>query len=112
VSAFTVESAVEPLDYDFTPYGGKGTIPEPTRDEVEAYREAVRGVVQAKPTPEDDEQSDEDRDRLATAVAALSKGTPSADEIRALPHRLRIAFARWLWSELVNPTKPGAATKP
>lgn len=55
------------------------------------------------------------RERMLDAMAELCQGTPSRDEIAALPPRVREAFQNWLALKFFqgagNPTPPNPATR-
>lgn len=109
---FDAASQVEPLDWDFTKFGGgKGTIPEPSMSELRAFRQKLLDLLPSGDSDEADEAdvarlyslSPEERDRLNDAsvdvVAEFCKGSPSLDEILALPGRIRSAFVDWIIAE-------------
>lgn len=129
MGTFVAATAVEPLGYDFTAFGGpQGTIPEPSSGQVDAYMAAIRDMAkevaalkakvesaeaEAKASGEEmtSEQIDEIlgsmdditiekyQGQMADAIHNLTSGTPSADEIKALPHRVKQAFMQWITSE-------------
>ena len=127
---FNAGQAVSALDYDFTDFveGAKGTIPEPTQDELDAFMDALGEIADVE-VPDGEKA---DAAEIASAVSeALSdegllkqfwpkvldalepicKGTPSREQVEALPARIRLAFFDWFTSELTDPTKPNAATR-
>lgn len=125
---FNAGRAVSPLDYDFSAYveGAKGTIPEPTQDELEVFLDALGTIAESEQSEErsDAETLDTIRQALSDdglvkqfwpkvldALDPICKGTPSRDQIEALPARVRFAFFDWLSSEFVDPTKPSATTR-
>lgn len=122
---FRAQEAVEPLDYDFSPYGGAGTMPEPTRDRLDGFQQALASAADAfgldrqtalrvaahrddpaeafaALTGEQVERLTDPaaRGRLAdTMLAALADfcgGHPSREELEALPPRTLEAFQGWL----------------
>lgn len=152
MSGFNAETAVEPLDWDFTKYAGenaKGTTPEPTTKAIERFfrkqqtltmatirtKQAMARVLKEKAealSPEEalaemrrqaeltvDQAFDEIIDELnkvmtegemeslsnqmAKLVAEASNDCPSAEQIMALPYRLRIAFFGWFAGEMNSP---------
>lgn len=116
MAGFDAGTAVDPLDFDFTAYGGpKGTIPEPTEKALEGFIKETRKIAsefgsskdRESLTPEEMvEEMDrlsssmpEATSRLADAAAALCSGVPSAAEILVLPMRVRNAFVGWLMGQ-------------
>lgn len=123
---FDAGKAVAALDWTFSPYleDARGTIPEPTQAEFEAFMDALGEIAQL----EDGEEPDEIASAVKTALAddglvkqfwpkvmdalePICKGAPSREQLEALPARLRFAFFDWLTNELTDPTKPSAATR-
>lgn len=120
MAQFSAETAVEALEYTLVPYAdSKGTIPEPSTVQVQAFmnaqraeRERLRKELDGIP---DDEPLDVTLKRLgprqteaavkrnAEMYAALCSGTPSAAELAQLPHRVFAAFANWVSEEFLNP---------
>lgn len=49
---FKATEAVEALDYDFTPYitgkAATGTIPEPSSDKIDTFRQVLRSIIPTK----------------------------------------------------------------
>lgn len=129
--------ANDDLDFDFADVGGpKGTVPEPTRDRLDAYWASVRegmevaGLDQERmleaeklggaDTPEGraalvaimaeatpEKLSEMTRGRIQ-AIADLCAGQPSREEIDALPYRVQEAFFGWLL-EKFRPRSSNAA---
>lgn len=127
---FNAGKAVVALDYDFTAFieGAKGTIPEPTQDELEAFYAGMAEIAEID-VPED---GDVDAEAARTAISEvlsddglmrqfwpkvldalepICKGSPTRAQIEALPARIRLAFFDWLTSELTDPTKQNAASR-
>lgn len=115
--AFKAAEAVEALDYDFNPYvDRKGTIPEPTTQQIERFRDAVFGVFRDSGiNPESIttgkvslelmgdlmEKAKHVEDAVVSAVADL---TGIADhDINALPYRLKAAFTGWIMGQFFHP---------
>lgn len=110
---FKASTAVDPLNYDFKPYcDAKGTVPEPTDDQVaKFYADQARNLQEALP-PEKLEGVDlqdpvevsnllvdlDESDYSALyewavgLYSAVCSNKPSHEEIEALPHRLRRAW--------------------
>ena len=108
---FSAESAVEPLDYDLRPYvDAQGTVPEPTHEQVQALFKALRELVVAAgvdPGASRDEviqafadipeeQQKAQSDATMQAIVDFCQGSPSKQEIEALPYRPLNAFLGWL----------------
>lgn len=127
---FKPSDAVEALDYDFRPeVDSYGTIPEPTQSDLESLFSDLREIgakgsmdALASVQPGVDNpgavlaELPEDllgnlTGALVAAVAKICKGTPSEDEINALPVRYRQAFLDWLLGETTNPTKRTPASR-
>lgn len=122
---FHVDQEVEPLDYDFGQFGGKGTVPEPTHDQVEQLFKAIRGlvvaagvdpgasreqVIQAFAAIPEDEQKRQ-ADATMEALIDFCQGSPSREEIESLPYRPLNAFLGWLVGQFAG--EPGkGATQP
>jgi hypothetical protein len=47
--------------------------------------------------------------RQAEMYSALCSGKPTAAQLQKLPHRVMLAFARWLSEELLNPEASAGA---
>ncbi len=98
------------LDYDFTGFKasdgsrckGKGVGPEPSAEAITdfgiLYGELLQGL---EDTPDEDKLKTA-FSALAQALAELTQGQPSEEELAALPPRALAGFARWLMGEL-NP---------
>lgn len=125
--AFNASAAIEPLEYDFAPYQPevKGVIPEPSEEQVQTYFKAVtkaaEGVRHLRATADKVQQGGEiDGDNpdvaalmeemenfdmagmlrsITEAVADLCSGQPTADQIQALPFRVRQEFVKWVGSQ-------------
>jgi hypothetical protein len=132
MAGFAADGIVEPLDYNLNPYTDvQGTITEPTSLQVQAFqtasaREADRlrrdlGVedMDEKLSPADVlaflEKMDPERTRAAVKrqaemYSALCSGKPTAAQLQKLPHRVMLAFARWLSEELLNPEASAGGT--
>jgi hypothetical protein len=120
---FQAEHIVEPLDYDFRPYvQAHGTIPEPTDKQIAAFLRGLKEVVDVVQAdlPDDvsaddpaavlkamdnldPEKTIEQMGKMADVYAGLCSGTPTAEQISALPMRIRSIFFNWLQSEVMSP---------
>ena len=113
---FNAGKAVPKLDWDFTDFAGpddKGTIPEPSDDALDAFRDRLRDVYGADFDPTDEaavaqrmREIDAEAASLEVldATAELCQECPSTDQLRALPPRVRAAFLGWLLQSITNPT--------
>lgn len=137
MGTFNAATAVEQLDYDFEAYGGgKGTIPEPTTGQMEAYFNEIREIAanarklqeSAKKMQErgndaealSDEETQEIlaamdsfslqqfQSQMSAAIARLCSDSPSEEQLSKLPHRVLQAFMKWISGEF-RP-EAGAAT--
>lgn len=109
---FIATEAVEPMDYDFTGYGGpKGCVPEPSQDEFRAY---TRGMTKIQVAFREIEKEAEDPDltedqingladraekvgkSLDKLVGKLCKNQPSEEDVAKLPFRVKNEFSKWL----------------
>jgi len=146
MTGFDAGAEVDPLDYDFTTIkaipndvreilqDAKGTIPEPSNDQVNKFLRSQRAKleeagVNVKDFDPTDQQksmlviaqamvdaSPETVDKIAAgmvdAVAELCGGRPTREQIDALPVRIRTAFFGWLMGQLTNPESAAGGTKP
>ena len=132
MTKFNAKDAVEPLDYDFTPYSdAKGTVAEPSDEQVATFYGALAAQLQESLPPERMEgidvtdpydvsklfltlTGDEYKamyDRLLELHVAVCSGAPSRDDLEALPYRLRRAWygmvQGWLRPEASTPDTNG-----
>lgn len=125
---FNAANAVEPLDYNFSPFvEAKGTVPEPTDEQVADFyanlgnqlenalgKERTEGVDLTDPQQvgklfmsltADDHRSM--YEALLKLHAAVCSNQPTEDDLRALPFRLRQSFygmlQEWLRPEASRP---------
>lgn len=129
MAGFDAGTAVEPMDWDFTtvPGGkGKGTVPEPSTDEMKIFqREFAQIMRDGQKLEVDDDaamkmtdaefkkfQADADKigERLDIAISKLCKDSPSRDEVATLPFRVKTAFSKWLMEQF-SPEGEAAGTK-
>lgn len=133
MAGFNAGEVVDALDYDFTAVGGpKGTIPEPDDTRIEKFRKALGGIVAETLKARESAQASvaetgeltadtllsalESADltaqlgRAVDAVADLCQGSPTRDQIEALPWRHKQAFFAWLVGQLLDPTPRTPAT--
>lgn len=128
MAQFTSEH-LELLEYDFTGFAansggmcsGKGTIPEPTKQMLLDYAQAVREIFETDDladvdpatmvadsfaTEEKDEVSEEldsASDQLLDATSALCSGTPTKAQLVELPPRILRGFMKWVYREIADP---------
>lgn len=125
---FKAADALEPLEFDFRPYSdAQGEVPEPTDDLVAAFYVGLANTLKITLGDERLEGFDlnrpEDIGRLFTTLSAdehkqlytamldlhaeVCGGSPSTDDVAALPYRLRQAFygavQGWLRPEASRP---------
>lgn len=126
MSTFNLTDEVGALDYNFEPYAGKGTIPEPSTMQIQAFRQALGEML-----GEVDEDSSNKVDDVALAkrlaeylksdtteadekslhiVADVCSNQPSFDDLQALPYRARQAFFGWVVGMLLVPEGARPAT--
>lgn len=118
---FDASTAVEPLDYDFTHFASrdpvladaKGVIDEPSDEAVQkmqrqfaeatkAFRDASSG--DGPPLAElDRDVFEASETAILEAVAEVCNGSPSREQLAALPYRHKRRFLTWLQRQLMNP---------
>jgi len=106
MSGFTA-AAVSTLDYNFGGIPavgggyctGKGVVPEPSEEAIEAFTKAVQALGADEDGPEGTPHTV--MDRLRSELSTFCAGAPTPEEINGLPPRALLAFARWLVGELV-----------
>jgi hypothetical protein len=126
---FVLSEEVSALEYNFEPYAGKGTIPEPTSDQIAAFRKSLGELVQAElpagvRSADDMAQADlaqtlsmylnrdttEIDEKVLHMASAVCSDHPTFDELATLPFRARQAFLGWLVGILLVPEVPMPAT--
>jgi hypothetical protein len=146
MAGFDAGAEVDPLDYDFTTIkalpgavreilkDAKGTIPEPSNEQVNKFLRKQRSKLESHGVKIEDfdpadqiksmtavakalaTASPEDIDKMASgmvdAVAELCGGTPTREQIDALPQRIQTAFFGWLMGKLTSPESAAGGTKP
>lgn len=128
MAGFKALDAAEPLDYDFNPYLDiAGTIVEPTSDQIDVFRQSMTNAyTELDIDPEmlkaavsgdigDHAESvlahfgeimastSELETKTAQIVAVLCAGSPSEENIMALPYRVRQAFLGWVTGTFFSP---------
>lgn len=138
MAGFDAGTQVEPLDYNFdtiaTMYPGRypllenvqGTTDEPSDEDVQKLQRRMRAATKDL-IPEGIDPDDkialvkatrdlpEDAFRTAEAaildaIADLTAGKPSRDQIAALPFRVRRKYIQWVQRQLMDPEGSNAAT--
>lgn len=103
---------VEPLDYDFTTArradadgycSGKGTVPEPSRKDLDEFLGAMGTARAAGLSLEEPDASDEAWNDLLKSLEKFCKGHPTREQLEELPVRALMAFVQWLVGEFNNP---------
>lgn len=118
---FDAGTIVEPLDYDFTKFGGrKATIPEPSEDavvkmyaEMDVLVKEIAGSFVQLPENPSAQDLVESLNQLTMSesyapmlsgmtriYAELCSQTPSADELGQLPPRIRALFFQWMAKQM------------
>lgn len=106
--------------------GVKGVTDEPSDDDIEAFQKAMAAAVnEAIPDGVDptdqaavakasrnmpDGQFKKVQDAIVDAVSQLTKGSPSREQITALPFRHKRRYIQSLQQDLLNPEGAAAAT--
>jgi hypothetical protein len=130
MSKFVAGEILETLDWDFTAFGGrKGVVTEPTEERLGILLVRTASIIEDLAKERDNLSEDASPEQVATAIEKLSRNEifpdmmakmseaygefclnePSAEELQALPYRIRMEFFKWLGSE-VRPEIFGAAT--
>lgn len=130
--SFDASTIVEPLDYDFTRFGGrKAEIPEPSEELiVEMYsamdhllKEVAGSFVDLpkNPSAQDlvnslnqltmSESYKPMLDGMTEIYARLCANSPSVEELKQLPPRIRALFFQWV-AKMMRPELDAADSKP
>jgi hypothetical protein len=125
-SSFVAQEEVPELTYDLKPWGSSGTIPEPSRTKIKAFRSAfgdfieavaksVGGVApeEARTMPMSEQikilseffsmDTSEMDDKMLHAMADLCSDHPSYDELEKSPYRVQQAFLGFLQGTFLSP---------
>lgn len=129
--SFDASSIVEPLDYDFTKFGGrKAEIPEPSQETLVAFYaemdELLKSVAGAfvelpkNPSAQDLVESlnqltmHESYEPMLNGMTKLYAGvcanSPSEEELMMLPPRIRALFFQW-FTKMMRPELDAADSK-
>jgi hypothetical protein len=128
MSKFVLAEEVSELEYNFEPHAGKGTIPEPTSDQITAFRKSLGELVESE-MPAGMQSSEMEQGQFAQTLStylnrdtteidekilhmasAVCSDHPSFDDLSLLPFRARQAFLGWLVGILLVPEVPMPAT--
>lgn len=141
MAKFSAES-IEPIEYDFSGFNGpdgkpindKGSIPEPSRAQVNKMMTDVQNAFKEMGLADDAAESpekvietmsalekskdgeSEDKfgkmtEHLVTAMAELCAGSPSQKSLADLPYRPFMAFFGYLMGEVMSPEASAPDTK-
>ena|SRR6185312_8594540 len=128
MAGFDAATAVEPMDWNFTKFGGgQGTVPEPSTDDMKKFQKTFAQIMRdgkqlelsdeaaADLSAEDFEQLQENMtaigDRLNVAISDLCKQQPSLEQVSTLPFRVKTAFSRWLMKQFDPEGEASGTTK-
>lgn len=122
---FKAQDAVEALEFDFNPHvNASGVVPEPTSDQIDEFRTTLAAAYQDLGLdPETLNAATGEggigpvlehfgaimastsnlETKVAKAVAVLCSGSPTEEQILALPYRVRQAFLGWMTGTFFNP---------
>lgn len=122
---FDAVGIVEALECKLLPYAQfDGVIPEPSDQQVGEYLTGLKKIIEADRArrearakvdvtdPEQVRQALDDMTpqefaaqagEMAELYSALCSGTPSKEQILAVPRRARLVFYTWLQGEVLNP---------
>lgn len=119
------------LRYDFKKFGGiQGMIPDPSDELIEQYMRGMRDLAkefshegidtdnlsaaEIQDLMEDDAnlQIAAAQRRVAEITAELCQGSPTQEQILALPFRVRQGFLRWLQTRLMDPEANAVDSSP
>lgn len=120
------------LRYDFKKFGGvQGIIPDPSDEQIEAFMRGMRdsakefgqddsidvdslSAEELQDLMEDDAnlRLQEAQDRVCELLGELCGGSPSKEQLLALPLRVRTGFMRWIQEKLMDPESSAAASTP
>ena len=124
---FILADAVEELTFDFGEYGPKGTIPEPTAKQIQAFRKTIAEMLaDMLPEGNTDDQSPEEmrkvlievigrdqteiQQKILHAIADVCSDEPSFEVLDKLPYRHQQAFSGWISGVFLLPQTPMPAT--
>lgn len=103
------------LSYDFTAVGvdAKGEIPEPTQGQIDDFQDVFKGLSGLNLTDVDLESVPDlaGLPALSRMVADLCSGTPSQDELKALPASIFDAFWGYVAAGFFTADAPNRAQR-
>lgn len=130
---FDADSIGGDLEYDFTKWGGpKGVVPEPPRAAVNGMMKKISSafkevglrdedaddesltpdqVASTMDKVEDEEMFEKLNDHLLGALADVCGGSPTREQLDALPYRPFMGFFGYLIGNLTNPEGSTPGTK-
>lgn len=116
MSGFKASEEVEELSYDFNPFAAeKGVIPEPTSDQIDAYRQSLVGGLRDLGVDPQKLQAGVSLDEFsnlmekskdfedATLAATAELTGLSLDVLKSLPYRVQQAFLGWMMGLFFSP---------
>lgn len=131
-------SSVEEIDYDFTNIvkdedrgegycSGKGVVPEPSTKRLQQFQRSLLEYTKERMSEDSEngdrdiqkeliaaleaiEREEEERETMAEILAALTKGSPSKEQIDDLPPRYFTRFFQYVY-EGVSPEASSAVTR-
>lgn len=123
---FVAAEAVDPLEFDLSPYGPKGVIPEPSDKVLFTFQKALKsgleglGVTVADNADMADltkhisaldlELQAQFLEMQTTAFAGLCGGMPSLQQLQELPTRIKNAFVGWVMGQFNDPGHSATGT--
>jgi uncharacterized protein YgbK (DUF1537 family) len=137
---FDAGAVVEALDYDFTYFHkidpehyailahAKGTVPEPSDEMVQRLQkrmsEATADMIPDGVDPEDrvamikamaampEDKFQKSEAGILDALAELTAGNPTREQLNILPFRVKRKFIQWLTKQLMDPEPSAVGTTP
>lgn len=128
---FVLREQVDPLSYNFEPFGPSGEISEPSGTQVQNFRTGISELMTSMiptglaPKALEEMTSEElsgriqefigkdrteENDKIMHIVSEVCSGDPSYDVLCALPFRHQQAFVGWLTGVLLSPPALTPAT--
>lgn len=113
---FTITDQVDALSFDFTPYAGSGSIPEPSSEQIESFRRSLAELIAENSTATGDGltliqqvqaylavDAGQVNEKMLHLTAEVCSDSPSFDDLMALPFRPQQAFLGWIIGVFVRP---------
>lgn len=111
------DAGLEQIHYTLKPYIDKeGIIPEPSGEQMQTFIETLRQVMPIKTGPDGKDTLDLEKvaeafnnDPVAVeavvnhAISEVCSGEITAEELKALPYRVKQRFYGWLMGTLLSP---------